>query len=396
MMDIPLTLGIEEEFLIVNRDTRELSPSVEPLLAEGKELLGEQIKTELLKSQIEVGSNICENIDEIRAEIIRLRRTIHGLAEANNCEIIAASTHPFSHWQSQEISEGPRYDDMVSNMQEVTRRLLICGMHVHIGFGQTPEHYELIMDIQNQLRYFLPHLLAYSVSSPFWQGRDTGIQSYRSIVYAALPRSGIPPIFPSFADYVQMVRVLGDVGTLQRGATAGSKDSTISGIDTTRIWWDARPHLKFGTLEIRVCDICTRVEDAVTLVAMVQAVVAFLIHLRELNLSWRIYPDTLVNENKWRSARHGVHGKLVDFGKRKEVPLLDLTREIVDLLEDSSNSLGTSDQLRRLETIVTEGTSADRQLSVYRNALADGASEQDALVSVVDHLVKETGEGWRT
>ena len=193
-----------------------------------------------------------------------------------------------------------------------------------------------------------------------------------------------------------MVRVLGDVGTLQRGATAGSKDSTISGIDTTRIWWDARPHLKFGTLEIRVCDICTRVEDAVTLVAMVQAVVAFLIHLRELNLSWRIYPDTLVNENKWRSARYGVHGKLVDFGKRKEVPLLDLTREIVDLLEDSSNSLGTSDQLRRLETIVTEGTSADRQLSVYRNALADGASEQDALVSVVDHLVKETGEGWRT
>ena len=396
MLDIPLTLGIEEEFLIVNRDTRELSSSVEPLLAEGKELLGEQIKAELLKSQIEVGSNICQNIDEIRAEIIRLRRTIHELAEAHNCEIIAASTHPFSHWQNQEITEGPRYEDMVSNMQQVTRRLLICGMHVHIGFGQTPEHYELIMDIQNQLRYFLPHLLAYSVSSPFWQGRDTGIQSYRSIVYTALPRSGIPPIFSSFADYVHMVRVLGDVGTLKRGESAGSKDGTISGIDATRIWWDSRPHLKFGTLEIRVCDICTRVEDAVTLVALIQVIVSFLIHLRELNLSWRIYPDTLVSENKWRSARHGVHGKLVDFGKRKEVPLADLTRELVDLLDDSAHALGTSDQLRRLETIVTEGTSADRQLAVYRTALADGASEKDALVSVVDHLVKETGEGWRT
>ena len=396
MLDIPLTLGIEEEFLIVNRDTRELSSSVEPLLAEGKELLGEQIKAELLKSQIEVGSNICQNIDEIRAEIIRLRRTIHELAEAHNCEIIAASTHPFSHWQNQEITEGPRYEDMVSNMQQVTRRLLICGMHVHIGFGQTPEHYELIMDIQNQLRYFLPHLLAYSVSSPFWQGRATGIQSYRSIVYTALPRSGIPPIFSSFADYVHMVRVLGDVGTLKRGESAGSKDGTISGIDATRIWWDSRPHLKFGTLEVRVCDICTRVEDAVTLVAMIQAIVAFLIHLRELNLSWRIYPDTLVSENKWRSARHGVHGKLVDFGKRKEVPLVDLTRELVDLLDDSAHALGTSDELRRLETIVTEGTSADRQLAVYRAALADGASEKDALVAVVDHLVRETGEGWRS
>ena len=396
MLDIPLTLGIEEEFLIVNRDTRELSSSVEPLLAEGKELLGEQIKAELLKSQIEVGSNICQNIDEIRAEIIRLRRTIHELAGAHNCEIIAASTHPFSHWQNQEITEGPRYEDMVSNMQQVTRRLLICGMHVHIGFGQTPEHYELIMDIQNQLRYFLPHLLAYSVSSPFWQGRDTGIQSYRSIVYTALPRSGIPPIFSSFADYVHMVRVLGDVGTLQRGESAGSKDGTISGIDATRIWWDSRPHLKFGTLEIRVCDICTRVEDAVTLVALIQVIVSFLIHLRELNLSWRIYPDTLVSENKWRSARHGVHGKLVDFGKRKEVPLVDLTRELVDLLDDSAHALGTSDQLRRLETIVTEGTSADRQLAVYRAALADGASEKDALVAVVDHLVRETGEGWRS
>lgn len=397
MIDVPLTLGIEEEFLIVDRDTRELSPSVIPLLDKGKSLLGEQIKAELMKSQIEVGSNICANIDEIREEIIRLRRTVHGLAAEHNCEIIAASTHPFSHWQNQQVMEGPRYEDMIANMQEVTRRLLISGMHVHVGFGKTPEHYELIMDIQNQLRYFLPHLLAYSVSSPFWQGRDTGIQSYRSIVYTALPRSGIPPIFPSFADYVNMVKVFGEVGTLKKGDDeAGIKDTTISGIDATRIWWDARPHLKFGTLEIRVCDICTRVEDAVTLVAAIQALIAFLLHLRELNLSWRIYSDMLVNENKWRSARHGVHGKLVDYGKRKEIPLKELTREIVDLLEDSAHALGTSEELRRLETIVNEGTSADRQLAVYRSALDDGASEQDALVSVVDHLIRETGEGWRT
>ncbi|MCY4009429.1 MAG: YbdK family carboxylate-amine ligase, partial [Anaerolineaceae bacterium] len=313
----------------------------------------------------------------------------------HNCEIIAASTHPFSHWQQQQVMEGPRYEDMVANMQEVTRRLLICGMHVHVGFGNSPEHYELIMDIQNQLRYFLPHLLAYSVSSPFWQGRPTGLHSYRSIVYSALPRSGIPPTFPSFADYVHMVQVLGDVGTLKRGDRDGIKDDTISGIDSTRIWWDARPHLKFGTLEIRVCDICTRVEDAVTLVAAIQALVATLIQLRELNMSWRIYPDLLVNENKWRSARHGVNGKLVDYGKRKEVPLKNLTLELVDLMDDAAHALGTRDQIQRLKSIVAEGSSADRQLAVYHAALADGASEQDALVSVVDHLIQETGEGWR-
>ncbi|MCY3836531.1 MAG: carboxylate-amine ligase [Anaerolineaceae bacterium] len=395
MIDVPLTLGIEEEFLIVDRETRELSSSVEPLLAKGKDLLGDQIKAELLKSQIEVGSNICADANEIRAEIIRLRRIVQGLAHEHNCEIIAASTHPFSHWQQQQVMEGPRYEDMVANMQEVTRRLLICGMHVHVGFGNSPEHYELIMDIQNQLRYFLPHLLAYSVSSPFWQGRPTGLHSYRSIVYSALPRSGIPPTFPSFADYVHMVQVLGDVGTLKRGDRDGIKDDTISGIDSTRIWWDARPHLKFGTLEIRVCDICTRVEDAVTLVAAIQALVATLIQLRELNMSWRIYPDLLVNENKWRSARHGVNGKLVDYGKRKEVPLKDLTLELVDLMDDAAHALGTRDQIQRLKSIVAEGSSADRQLAVYQAALADGASEQDALVSVVDHLIQETGEGWR-
>lgn len=395
MLDIPLTLGIEEEFLIVDRETRELSPLVQTLLADGKALLGEQIKAELLKSQIEVGSNICQNIDEIRAEIIRLRRAVHELAAAHDCEIIAASTHPFSHWQAQEITEGPRYEDMVSTMQQVSRRLLICGMHVHIGFGQTAEHYELIMDIQNQLRYFLPHLLAYSVSSPFWHGRDTGLQSYRSVVFASLPRSGIPPIFSSFADYAHMVRVLGDVGTLARGEGEGSKDGTIDGVDATRIWWDTRPHLKFGTLEVRVCDVCTRVEDAVTIVALIQAIVAFLMHLRSLNLSWRIYPDTLISENKWRSVRHGVHGKLVDFGKRQEVPLADLGHELLDLVDDSAQSLGTGQQLQQLRRIESEGTSADRQLRTYRAAIDDGASEQDALVAVVDHLIQDTGLGWR-
>ena len=397
MIDIPLTLGIEEEYLIVDRETRELSPSVIPLLAKGKSLLGDQLKAELMKSQIEVGSNICQNVGEIRDEIFRLRGIVQGLAEEHGCEILAASTHPFSHWQKQQVMEGPRYEDMIANMQEVTRRLLISGMHVHVGFGDTPEHYELIMDIQNQIRYFLPHLLAFSVSSPFWQGRDTGLQSYRSIVYTALPRSGIPPIFPSFADYVNMVQVFGEVGTLKKGGDeAGIKDTTISGIDATRIWWDARPHLKFGTLEIRVCDICTRVEDAVTLVAAIQALVATLIQLRQLNLSWRIYTDTLVNENKWRSARNGVNGKLVDFGKRQEVPLKDLTDELVDLMDDAASALGSTDELQRLKAIVNDGTSADRQLAVYRAALNDGASDQDALVSVVDHLIQETGEGWRT
>ncbi len=395
MLEIPLTLGIEEEFLIVNRETRELSSNVERILKKGKGSLGEQVKAELLQSQIEVGSNVCANIDEIRSEIIRLRSTVQEFANEQGEDIIAASSHPFSHWQKQRITEGPRYEDMVSNMQEVSRRLLICGMHVHIGFGHTAEHRELIIDVQNQLRYFLPHLLAYSVSSPFWQGRDTGIQSYRSIVFSSLPRSGIPPIFESFAEYANLVRTLGDVGTLAKGSDSGSKDDSIGGVDTTRIWWDARPHLKFGTLEVRVCDICTRVEDAVTLVATVQAIVAFLIQLRSLNMRWRIYPNTLVSENKWRSSRHGVHGKLVDYGKSQEIPLAELTKEIIDLVDDAAHALGSSQQLQGLNRIVREGTSADRQLAVHREALAAGANEQEALVEVVDHLVRETRAGWQ-
>ena len=366
-MSLPtLTMGIEEEYQIIDPETRELSSYIQEMLEQGRRILREQIKPEFMQSQVEVGSQICRNIKEVRQEIVRLRRNICELAEANGRRVVAASTHPFSHWSAQKITAGERYSKLHSDMAEVARRLLIFGMHVHIGI----EDKELMIDVMNQARYFMPHILALSTSSPFWHGRDTGLKSYRSIVFEDLPRTGLPPIFNSWADY-------------QNFADTLVKTNCID--EPTKIWWDIRPHFKFPTLEFRIADICTKVDEAVCIAALYQALVAKLIKLRQNNQSWRIYRYHLLIENKWRAVRHGIDGKLIDFGQQQEVPFRFLAIELLEFLDDVVDELGVREEVEYVHTILANGTSADRQLRTYHKT--------GDLTAVVDQLIEETKEG---
>ena len=362
----PLTLGIEEEYQIIKPESRELKSYIQEFLDQGRLVLQDQIKQEFLQSQVEVGSHICRNVQEIRAEVIRLRRSICNLAENNGLQVAAASTHPFSTWSSQDVSQGERYTQLQTDMAELARRMLIFGMHIHVGI----EDKELMIDVMNQARYFLPHLLALTTSSPFWQGRDTGLKSYRTVIFESLPRTGLPPSLKSWADYQGFIDTL-------------VKTRCID--EPTKIWWDIRPHSKFPTLEFRVCDICTKIDEAVCLAAIVQAIVAKLIKLRMNNMSWRPYRHHLVTENKWRAVRYGIEGNLIDFGKQKEVPMRFLAREVLEFVDDVVDELKSRKEVEYIHHMLSEGTSADRQLDVFRRT---GSVE-----AVVDHLVKETREG---
>ncbi len=380
----PLTIGIEEEYQIIDPETRGLTSYVQQMIDDVKVVLGDQGKPEFMQSQLEVGSHICRSIDEARAELIRLRRTVHDVAARHGRTIAAASTHPFSRWDEQAITDADRYRDLENNMQEVGRRLLIFGMHVHIGFGTSREALEMLIDIQNQMRYFLPHLLALSTSSPFWHGRDTGLKSYRSIVFQSMPRTGIPPTFESLDEYMGFLKVLGKVGSL------GNKTHDPDG---TKIWWDARPQLGFGTLEVRVADLPTTVDEAVCIAALIQAIAAKLIKLRRQNMSWRIYRSKLIEENKWRAVRYGIDGKLIDLGIVDEVPMRFLARELLEFVDDVVDELGTRETVQYVHKIIDQGTSADRQLKTYREARAAAHSKEEALHAVVDRLVRETMDG---
>ena len=395
MPSAPLTLGIEEEYQIINPVTRELTSYVQEMMGQGRVVLGDQFKPEFMQSQVEVGSRICCDVKEARQELIHLRRTVMQVAEQHGRKIAAASTHPFSRWQDQEISEGARYDDLANEMKDAVRRLLIFGMHVHLGFGKTPEAFELMIDVLNQLRYFLPHILALTTSSPFWHGRDTGLKSYRSLVFENMPRSGIPPHFNSYGEYANYVAIMGKVGSLgRRTDTVKHADDTMTVADPTKIWWDARPHPNLGTLEVRICDMCTLVDDAVAVAALIQALVAKLIQLRNQNMSWRIYRGMFIEENKWRAVRYGLDGKLIDFGAQTEVPMRDLALELLALVDDVVDDLNSRAEVEHVRTILDRGTSADRQLAVYQRALSEGATPREALHAVVDHLIAETAAGW--
>ncbi len=394
MVSVPLTVGIEEEYQIIDPETRELTSYVQQLMNHGRVILGDQLKQEFMQSQIEVGSHVCRNIDEARQEIIRLRKTVSGVASEHGRVIAAAGTHPFSRWQDQKFSEGERYDDLQSTMQDAARRMLIFGMHVHIGFGKDRVAQELLIDILNQLRYFLPHLLAVSSSSPFWFGRATGMKSYRTLVFENLPRTGLPPVFDSFAGYDRYVDTMAAVGALGAKGTSKPSGDTTTTKDATKIWWDARPHPNWGTLEVRIADMCTTVDECICIAATVQSLVAKLIRLRNQNLSWRIYPSHLIDENKWRAVRYGVDGRLIDFGIEEEVPMRFLARELVELLDDVLDELGTRKDVEHLLHIVDNGSSADRQVATYRKTINAGKSEEEALHAVVDQLVTETRLGW--
>lgn len=377
----PLTMGIEEEYQIIDPKSRNLHAYISEFLSQDKQRdvsLG--LMPELMQSQVEVGSNVCQNIGEIRQEVIRLRRSICELAAENGLAIAAASTHPFARWDEQSITEGVRYKELLDDMQGIAKRLLIFGMHVHVGFGSDLESKNLMIEIMNQARYFIPHLLALSTSSPFWHGRNTGLCSYRSVVFESLPRTGIPHSFNSWSEYLNYERTLGMVG-------AFGKDDTRA-----KIWWDIRPHPVFDTLEFRITDICTKVDEAICIAALFQAICAKLLKLRRQNMSWRQYRHMHITENKWRAVRYGINGELIDFGMQESISFPDLMEELLELLDDVVDDLGSRQEVEYVRTILRNGTSADRQVATY-DAYGGKDNREEALKAVVDQLVAETKEG---
>jgi carboxylate-amine ligase len=357
------TVGVEEEFQIVDPGTWELRSHVSELLASGAPALGDQIKRELHQSIVEVGTKICADVHELEHEVCRIRRDLADSAERVGLRIAAAGTHPFSRWIDQVLSPGERYESIVEEMQQLARSLLIFGLHIHVA---VPERTTTI-DLLNEARYFLPHLLALSTSSPFWQGRDTGLKSYRTTVFRRFPRSGIPDHFNSWSEYEEYLELLVELRCIDNGK---------------KLWWDLRPHPTFGTLEFRVCDVPTSPRVTVALAALAQAIVVKLYRLRKKNLGFRIYARALIEENKWRAARWGIDGHLIDFGRRREVPMRDLAIELLEFVDDVLDELGSRQAAEYVRTILAEGTSADRQLQVYRDT--------GDLRAVVRWLVEET------
>jgi len=361
-----LSIGIEEEYQIIDPNTRELRSYITEILEHDSVLLGE-IKPELHQSMVEIGTRICHTPAEAKAELIRLRRMVMDLAATNGLVIAAAGTHPFSAWTEQEITPLERYIGVKEDLQELAQALLIFGTHVHIGI----EDPDFRIDAMNVCRYFMPHVFALSTSSPFWMGRNTGLKSYRSVVFRSFPRTGIPRTMTSWSDYTEFVDVMVATGSIP---------------DASKLWWDVRPHHKFPTLEFRLCDVCTRVDEAVCIAAIFQAIIAKLWKLRRDNLTFRQYSPSLIEENKWRVARYGLDGKMIDLGRGIELPARELIRELLEwFLGDVVDDLGSREEVSYAYRILAEGTSADRQLETFR--------ETGDLRAVVDRLVRETAEG---
>jgi carboxylate-amine ligase len=359
------TLGIEEEFQLVDPETRDLRSHVQYLLAD-EHTLADQLKPELHQSVIEVGTNICADIHEARREIVALRRDLSKLAGRNGLTIAAAGTHPFAHWQDQLITDNQRYHEIVDDLQQVARANLIFGLHVHVGI----EDRELAIHIMNSARYFLPHIFALSTSSPFWQGRNTGFKSFRSKVFERFPRTGIPDHFGSLSEYEDYIKLL-------------VKTRCID--NAKKIWWDVRLHPFFNTLEFRICDVPMRVDETIALAALIQAVTVKLYKLIRQNLDFRLYRRLLLAENKWRAARHGISGKLIDFGKQEEVECVALIHELLAFVDDVVDELGSRQEIEYIHQILRAGTGADRQLAVYEAT--------NDVRSVVDFIVQETHHG---
>ena len=367
-----LTVGIEEEYLLVDLQTRDLVREAPAgLMEEAKEALADQVSPEFLQCQIEVGTHVCRTISEARADLLRLRHMLGKIAGSHGLAIIAASTHPFADWQQQHFTRKERYLELAEDLAGVGRRMLICGMHVHVGI----EDEDLRIDIFNQLSYFLPHLLALSASSPFWAGRDTGLKSFRLSVFDNLPRTGLPPKFDSWAEYERAVNALVKTGCIEDG---------------TKIWWDLRPSARFPTLETRICDVATWLTDAAAIAALIQCLTRMLTRLRRRNQRWRQYDRFLINENRWRAQRYGVSGSLIDFGRGELVDYRELLEEMTELLARDAAALGCERELAAALDIPRRGTSADRQRAAYAKARAGGADETEALRAVVDNLISET------
>ena len=360
------TLGIEEEFAIVDPQTRELRSHIQEILEGGKVLLKEQIKPEMHQSVVELGTEICSSITNAREHVIELRSKLASLAGRAGLRIASAGTHPFSHWRDQLITEGERYKEIVKDMQQLARANLIFGLHVHIGI---PER-ETAIHVMNQARYFLPHIYALSVNSPFWVGQDTGLKGYRLKVFERFPRTGIPDAFESLSEYEDYCKLLVKTGCVD---------------NAKKIWWDIRLHPFFDTLEVRVCDAQSRVDDTLAMAALIQAVIAKLYKLLRHNTTFRVYRRRLLDENRWRASRYGIEGKLIDFGREVEVETRSLLNELLEFVSTEVDELGSKREMAHIERIMREGTGADRQLAAFQRT--------SDLKAVVDQIVAETYEG---
>jgi carboxylate-amine ligase len=366
------SIGIEEEYLLVDRASRDLVHEIPPELFQACErALRGQVAREFLKSQIEVETKVHASAGTVGGELRALRATVARLADGYGLAPIAASTHPFARWKAQKPTERERYLTIAEDLAGISQRLVVCGMHVHAGV----EDDELRIDLMNQVRYFLPHLLVLSTSSPFAEGEDTGLKCYRLAAYQELPRTGLPGRFESWEEYRQTVDVLVRNGVME---------------DASKIWWDIRPSSKFPTLEMRIPDMCTSVDDAVCVAAMYVSILRMLYRIRRSNQTWRTYPLFLLEENRWRAQRYGVDGSLFDFGKGELVAFSDLVSELLALLREDAEALGCWPEVEHARTVVDRGTSANRQIARFNEIASSGGSREDALRGVVDHLIAET------
>lgn len=364
------TLGIEEEYLVVDAETLDLVPLPDSLMQNCVAELGDQVSPEFLQCQIEVGTGVCPTVADARADLANLRRTVKAACNAHGLEPIAVSTHPFAKWHQQPFTDKERYRTLEKDLGGVARRMLICGMHVHVGI----EDEDMRIDLMNQFSYFLPHLLALSTSSPLWEGDNTSLNSYRLTVFDNLPRTGIPPLFNSFGEYQRSINTIIKSGIIEDGS---------------KIWWDLRPSSKFPTVESRICDVCPRLDHTIALAALTQSLFHMLYTLRRENKRWRQYDRFLIEENRWRAQRYGITAGLIDFGIGKIVPFETLLKELIELVTPHAAALGCLAEVQSASRILEDGTSATRQISVLNAARDAGAGEEDALKDVVRSLVTD-------
>ena len=365
------TVGIEEEYLIVDVGTMNLVSQMPPdLMKECTQELGSQVSKEFLQCQIEVGTKVCSSIQELRDDLRHLRSTVARIARNHDCLIMAASTHPFSYGATQ-LTDDERYLHLAQELRHVVERLYISGMHVHVGISND----ELRIDLMSQVTYILPHLLSLTTSSPFWRGENTGLKSYRVSVFDQLPRTRLPPTFNSYADYLKHVDVLVHAGVIE---------------DATKIWWDVRPSWRFPTLELRICDMCTNIDDTIAVAAVYRCWLSMLNRLKLKNQRWRAYSDFLIKENRWRAQRYGTDTGLIDFGRREMVSCEDLVEEIIDITAKDAELLNCVEEVQNMRTILERGTSAHRQVAVYEESIQAGRPSELALLDVVKFIVSET------
>ncbi len=374
----PFTVGVEEEYLLVDLDTRDVNENPPlPLLKECTERGGGQINPEFLRSQLEVSTPVCHSVSQLRTELVRLRGVIVEVARQYGIAPIAASTHPFAKSTRQMPTEKEQFFALAREMQGAARRLMVCGMHVHVGIDDD----DLRIDLMNQLSYFVPHLLALTCSSPFWEGERTGLMSFRLTLFSSLPRTGLPERFASYGEFRRHLDMLIRTGLID---------------NTTKMWWDVRPNPRNPTVEARVLDVCTSLDDSVCMAAFVLCLMRRLYRLRQANQSWRLYPNVLIAENRWRAMRYSVDEPLLDLARGELVPFPQLVDELIELVREDAHDLNCVPEIEHLRTILSRGTSAHRQIRTYEEARAAGASEREALQAVVDFLIRETATGLQT